>query len=489
MKFNLMMKSICVYVLIAVLGFASVSFITHRIEYHRVYEQLIEDLYRQTVSIAAEYAPSYFSNERLRIIELELNTIAKLADTRIMFIDTEGRVILDSQYTSTNEEINEDGILYTIDNFNIDTLGSGHSLKGDFYGKFDEVYISAFAPITNAFVMKGYVFVHLPESVIWQRVNMTFNTNYITWFIMVLLNISFIGIYVVNVHKPAKKILTAITEYGKGNLSYRTGMTSKDELGQLAVSLDYMASKLAEMDQFQQRFLSNISHDFRSPLTSIKGYLEAIADGTIPTEQQSKYIDIVLFETDRLTKLTSNILTLNELDPKMVRLEANNFDINALIKHTIETFEGNCKKRKIHFQLTYASEKELVHADKGKIGQVIYNLIDNAIKFSNDNANIYITVTEKGEKVHISIRDTGSGIPKEKLPKIWDRFYKSDSSRGRDKKGSGLGLSIVKEILQAHNENIDVISTEGVGTEFIFTLPAVKTSIANDEAGQIGSSL
>lgn len=489
MKSSLIIKYICIYILIAVLGFACVSLVIYRIEYKRVYENLTDNMYRQAVSIASEYAPNYFSNEKLRFIELELKTVSKLSDCRIMFIDTLGQVILDSQYTSTNEEINESGILYTINDFNLDSLGSEHCIKGNFYGKFNEVYVSAFAPITNAFVMKGYVVVHLSESVITERVNTTFNTNYITWFTMILLNLSFIIIYIINVHKPAKKLLAAITEFGKGNFSYHIGIKRKDELGQIALSLDYMALKLAEMDQFQQRFLSNISHDFRSPLTSIKGYLEAIADGTIPPEMQGKYIDIVLFETDRLTKLTSNILTLNELDPKTVCLESNTFDLNALVKHTIETFEGNCKKRKIHFQLTYANEKQLVHGDKLKIGQVIYNLIDNAIKFSNDNSNIYITITEKGEKAHISIRDVGCGIPKDKLPKIWDRFYKSDSSRGRDKKGSGLGLSIVKEILQAHNENIDVISTEGVGTEFIFTLPIAKISILNGEADHTNSSL
>ena len=205
-----------------------------------------------------------------------------------------------------------------------------------------------------------------------------------------------------------------------------------------------------------------------------KGYLEAIADGTIPPEMTKKYIDIVLFETDRLTKLTSNILTLNELDPKTVRLELSVFDVNSIIKHTIETFEGTCKKKRIQFQLTFSAETCSVKADKSKIGQVIYNLVDNAIKFSHENSVIYISVREKGEKAYISVKDNGSGISKESLDKIWDRFYKSDASRGRDKKGSGLGLSITKEILQAHNETIDVVSTVGVGTEFIFTLALSK---------------
>ena len=183
-----------------------------------------------------------------------------------------------------------------------------------------------------------------------------------------------------------------------------------------------------------------------------------------------KYIGIMLFETERLTKLTSNILTLNELDPKSVRLDISTFDLNSIIRHTVET----CKKKGIKFNITYANSVQNVKADKGRIQQVIYNLIDNAIKFSKENSYIYITVKEKGEKAQISIKDTGCGIAKEDIDKIWDRFYKSDSSRGRDKKGSGLGLSITKEVIQAHGENIDVVSTVGVGTEFIFTLEPAK---------------
>ncbi|MCI8512304.1 MAG: cell wall metabolism sensor histidine kinase WalK, partial [Lachnospiraceae bacterium] len=133
--------------------------------------------------------------------------------------------------------------------------------------------------------------------------------------------------------------------------------------------------------------------------------------------------------------------------------------------------EGMCDAKNIILDLTFSNDVLMVHADLGKIQQVLYNLIDNAIKFSHEDSVIYIQSQVKYEKVFVSVKDTGAGIPKESLKKIWDRFFKSDASRGRDKKGTGLGLAIVKEIIQAHNENIDVISTVGVGSEFIFTLP------------------
>ena len=152
-------------------------------------------------------------------------------------------------------------------------------------------------------------------------------------------------------------------------------------------------------------------------------------------------------------------------------LDRTDFDINQVIRNTASTFEGTCHNKSIAIEMILTGNEMYVHADMGKIQQVLYNLIDNAIKFSRENSVIYIQTSLKYEKVFVSVKDTGIGIPKESIKKIWDRFYKSDLSRGKDKKGTGLGLAIVKEIIQAHGENIDVISTQGVGSEFIFTLP------------------
>ena len=183
-----------------------------------------------------------------------------------------------------------------------------------------------------------------------------------------------------------------------------------------------------------------------------------------------KYLTRVISETDRLNKLTQGLLTLNSLDSKGY-LSRTNFDINRVIKDTAASFEGTCDTKNIVLDLTFSETITMVYADLGKIQQVLYNLIDNAIKFSHQDSVIYIQTSLKYEKVFVSVKDTGVGIPKESLKKIWERFYKTDQSRGKDKKGTGLGLAIVKEIIQNHGETIDVISTEDVGTEFIFTLP------------------
>ena len=206
-------------------------------------------------------------------------------------------------------------------------------------------------------------------------------------------------------------------------------------------------------------------------------------DGTIPPELQEKYFNIVLRETERLTKLTSGLLTLNSMDPKQNRLCRTRFDINTAIKNTAATFEGTCTAKRISIELLFTDRESYVWADMGKIQQVLYNLIDNAIKFSQPDSVITVETTLKYEKLFVSVRDTGVGIPKDSLKKIWERFYKTDTSRGKDKKGTGLGLAIVKEIIQLHDENINVISTEGVGTEFIFSLRRAENEQQRAAAG------
>jgi signal transduction histidine kinase len=253
-------------------------------------------------------------------------------------------------------------------------------------------------------------------------------------------------------------------------MHYEFQVESLDEIGYLAACLSYMAHEIARAEDDQKKFVANVSHDFRSPLTSIKGYLEAMIDGTILPEMYGKYLNIVLNETERLTKLTNSLLSLNNLNTKGMLLDRTAFDINQVIRSTAASFEGTCRKKNITIELILSGDVLYVNGDMGKIQQVLYNLLDNAIKFSHNDSVIQVDASIKRNKVLISVKDTGIGIPKDDLKLIWDRFYKSDLSRGKDKKGTGLGLSITKEIINSHNEHINVISTLGEGSEFIFTL-------------------
>ena len=312
--------------------------------------------------------------------------------------------------------------------------------------------------------------VHLPIYQIQNEANGALNIVYITALVIFVLSLIILLVFTKTVYFPLKRITEGANEYAVGNLTHQIDLKTHDEMGYLAATLNYMSGELNKMEEYQRKFIANVSHDFRSPLTSIKGYLEAMIDGTIPPEMYEKYLTRMIAETERLNKLTQGMLTLNSLDSKGY-LSRSNFDMNRVIKDTAASFEGTCDTRDINFDLTFSDNIQMVYADLGKIQQVLYNLIDNAIKFSHNNSTIFIQTSVRYEKIFVSVKDTGIGIPKESVKKIWERFYKTDLSRGKDKKGTGLGLSIVKEIIQAHGENIDVVSTEGVGTEFIFSLP------------------
>ncbi len=357
-----------------------------------------------------------------------------------------------------------------IEGFDPTATGNKSYCTGTYYGLFPYDVLSVSAPITGNYNTYGYVLVHLPMSVIWEMSNSNLNVIYITAAILFILSLIILLVFTKTVYFPLQKITEGANEYAAGNLEYRIDLNTRDEMGYLAGTLNYMSGELNKLEEYQRNFIANVSHDFRSPLTSIKGYLEAIIDGTIPPEMYEKYLTRVISETERLTKLTQGMLTLNSLDSKGY-LSRSSFDINRVIKDTAASFEGTCEKKNINFELTFSDSMQMVYADLGKIQQVLYNLIDNAIKFSHQDSTIYIQTRIKNEKIFVSVKDTGIGIPKDSVQKVFDRFYKSDLSRGKDKKGTGLGLAIVKEIIQAHGENIDVVSTEGVGSEFIFSCP------------------
>ena len=408
------------------------------------------------------------TSANMESIRSNLSLAANYPDTIIWIINSNGQIIL-----STRKDISPDNPI-DLEGFNPASWGSNYYHIGDFYGYFSETRLSTIAPITENLNTRGYVAVHYLMSDLYQ------SRSSLLWIIQLLFVVTYLLVavlfifYSFHVRKPLNEITKGASEFANGNLSYQIPVDSENELGYLAQNLNYMADKLNRNGEYQRQFISNISHDFRSPLTSIKGYVEAMIDGTIPVEMQEKYLKIISYEAERLEKLTRGLLTLNELDIQKRMLNIQSFDINQIIKSTAASFEGTCTTRQILLELVLSGKELYARADIEQIQQVLYNLLSNAIKFSPDRSTITIETTEKNDKIFVSVKDHGIGIPKSSINKIWERFYKIDRSRGKDQKGTGLGLAIVKEIISAHGQHINVISTEGVGTEFIFTLEKAK---------------
>lgn len=212
--------------------------------------------------------------------------------------------------------------------------------------------------------------------------------------------------------KPIREIIKTSKSYAQGNFNARVNVTANNEFGELARYMEEMADELSRSNEYRKSFISNISHDFRSPLTSIKGYIEAMLDGTIPLERHEKYLGIVLNEAQRLTKLTQGLLELNNFDSFDLQLDKSNFDIRDIITPTVNTFEKRCQDRGIFLDSVFLTDNTIVYADRTKIQQVIYNLVDNAIKFTPAGRQIRVQVTEKDNKIFISVKDEGVGIPR-----------------------------------------------------------------------------
>ena len=461
MHSNLYLKFIILYIIFGFLSIFTAATLGAQLVLDTIRDDDASRLYREATILATDQLSDYYSEDMsFTATRTLLNGVNIYLEADLWLTDTDGNVLLSVSSSGTGM------IPKQIQDFDPAEAGGEQYLTGDYHGYYSDEVLTMIVPVTEGFSTKGYLLVHKPLSYFEEQQHSIMVCVYITLIVIYVLSFMiFLGIHLF-IYLPLRKITEAAKQYASGNLDYEIPVNSQDEIGYLSASLNYMSTHLKDMEDYQKKFVANVSHDFRSPLTSIKGYIEAIADGTIPVELQGKYLNIILFETERLTDLTRDLLTLNEFDTKDLLLNKESFDLHEMMKQVAAS-----TSRKISIELLFASRVLYVHADRSKIQQVLYNLLDNAIKFSNPQSTVTIETTERGEKIFTSVRDYGIGIPKEDLSKIWERFYKSDLSRGKDKKGTGLGLAIVREIIQAHNENINVISTEGVGTEFIFSLP------------------
>ncbi len=401
----------------------------------KLMEKVSTSLYEQAVSISSAYgASSYDTPLSADSIHTSLNFLDNYLSSTIWILDTDGTLLI----SSDSQE--QAALPITITNFDPTDMGSKNYMLGDYYGYFKEEQLTVLSTVVSDFEIRGYVVIHTPAWQIDALVAETTPPRYVITLLTFGLALLLFTLFALTLLKPLRKI-----------------------------DLDTKASN--RTTAIERNMIANISHDFRSPLTSIKGYAEAMVDGTIPPEASEKYLNIIISETERLHQLTENLLALNRYDNMETELAPSAFDINQMLKDTCALFEGRCLSKKISLSLLLSGKNLIVYADEGKIKQVIYNLVDNAIKFSHPNSVIVLETGVRNEKALVSVKDSGIGIPKDSLSHIWERFYKTDLSRGKDKQGFGLGLSIVRKILQTHGETIEVTSTEGVGTKFTFTLP------------------
>ncbi len=285
-----------------------------------------------------------------------------------------------------------------------------------------------------------------------------------------------IGVYIVSerITAPIKKASHAAAQYAMGDFTERIPVTGQDEITTLSRAINNMADSLSKTEENRNTFIANVSHDLRTPMTTIAGFVDGILDGTIPPENQQHYLEIISSETHRLSRLVSSLLEMSRAGRNVNPVR---FNLTEKARQAIIGLESRIDGKKLEIEFN-CDEDLFVIADTDLIHQVVYNLTENAVKFCNEGGTISVNMGKEGKKAFFEIRNTGEGIPKDELPLLFERFYKSDRSRGLDKNGMGLGLYIVKTNLASHGEGIHVTSEPGQYTCFRFTLPLAPQTIA-----------
>jgi signal transduction histidine kinase len=498
-------KIIAIFVAILIFSFS----ITGIILYYTLGDFAVEEGVREldynldnvndTINYTIKYTEDnlYSSDQANEIINNAITRVANRTGSIVFMVDDSGNVI-NFKYESTldieNIKVNlgsEEGTTYgnlSSEDQYIDLVNGKKSYLidySDFYGLFKGESVNAWLTVGKPVLIEeegkldeilGAIYISKPYPKVAEIRNEIIKFFIYSVLISTLIAVILFYTFSLKLTNPLKEMNKAVKVISKGDFRERLSIESNDEVGELARNFNNMVSALNELEEMRSGFIANVSHELRTPVTSIKGFVEGILDGTISKEKQNEYLLIVKEETIRLNRLVNNLLNLAKIESGSINISFTVFDINELVRRTIIRFENLIVEKDLNINANFDEEYVYVNADRDSIEQVLINLLHNAIKFTEKNGSINLKTEIQKNRVYITIEDTGIGIGKEELARIWDRFYKTDKSRSKDKKGAGLGLSIVKNIIKENKGKIWVESELNKGTKFTFILEKANNS-------------
>lgn len=467
-------KYITAFVIIILLSFLMLSgIITSIIKTHAFDEK--KDELKSAARIVSEYIEHENDMQFDSFISIRAKAVVSLVaslktELDIIITDNDGRVLLATAPATGENDIQfmqTDG-LSPID-VNVINGGADENgfLIGTLGGFFNEEKISCAVPISNY----GYIVTFTSADVNTPLVKVARNSliNSSVWVMLAAV----IATYFITerIIHPLKNMTVAAKKFAKGDFSTRINVYGHDEVSELATAFNNMAESLDSLEKMRSSFLANISHDLRTPMTTISGFIDGIISGAIPPERHEYYLGVISAEVHRLSRLVSQLLDVSRLESGERKFNFTDFDIAEVARLILISFEQKIDTKKLDVSFESEEDEMFVFADKDAIYQVLYNLCHNAIKFSKDGGEFKIAIGRcAGKKIFVSVFDEGQIIDKDETKLVFDRFYKTDKSRGLDKTGVGLGLYISKTIIDAHEESIEAISIDDRGCEFRFTL-------------------
>ena len=418
-------------------------------------DEIAREIARITVTLASSRATA-------NVYRSSVDSIATATDTEIFVVDQMGKTVISSIEGYTGQLKNDflKGVL----------SGKREVFRGKISGETSVSMLAVSEPIIHNGEVVGGVLVSIPIPEITKAREEVF--KYFLWSICVAIVFVAILVYFLakKITKPILRLSDVAKSISKGNFKQLVEIDEIEELAELGETFNDMAESIEVFEATRNSFVANISHDLRTPMTTITGFVEGILDGTIPEEKHEWYLSIVLDESKRLSRIVNDLLDISKLEQGSFNLEMQNFDINELVRLNVIKFEKNITDKEIQLSVEFEKENLFVNADKDAVSRVLTNLLDNAIKFTNEKGFIDVKVGEKDKKAYVSVQNSGVGIAQEELAHIFDRFYKTDKSRSLDKNGAGLGLYIVKSIMQAHGQRVWAESKQGEFARFSFTL-------------------
>ena len=426
-------------------------------------------------TVIADLASAYSSDGALsnQAFLVNLDIAAELTDSDTVICDSRGRVVLCSDTLGTCGHIG----LQVNKAYMQKVISAGKdSFTGTINGLYSDKRYVVSAPILTDGENRGIVIVSTPTSATDLVLNNISNIFLTASLFVVLVSVLAVSLFARRESRPLKELARVATAFGHGELEQRVRLEEdcSEEMEELAVAFNNMAASLQKSEYQRQEFVANVSHELKTPMTTISGYIDGILDGTIPEGKREHYLRIVSDETKRLSRLVRSMLDISQLQKEggIPEEKKMHFDLEECAGQVLITFEKKINDKNLNVDVDMPEHPVCTMANRDYITQVIYNLIDNAVKFCPEGGTLGLKIREGTAKAYITISNDGETIPPEELPLVFDRFHKLDKSRSQNRDGWGLGLYIVKTIVCSHGENISVSSKDGV-TAFTFTMPLV----------------
>lgn len=407
-----------------------------------------------------------------------IGVTAKSTDTDMFVCDVDGNVIVCKEAFQNGYSYSGEMVCFSHRGYKIPSGVLAETQKGGYFedkkiqGLYSEKTFLAGAPVKVNGTVYAYVFSAAPVQYSFKEYSKNIFNMYVSSALFSAA-LSFIVVYAFTekLTNPLRQMSNATKAYAKGDFSRRVDVKGRDEFADLCQSFNRMASSLAIMESSRRSFVANVSHELKTPMTTIDGFINGMLDGTIPEEKHDEYLRIVSDEVGRLSRLVTSMLNLSKIEAGELELKLTDFDLSNTAVACLLTFEQMIENKHIEIKGLENLEKTVVRGDSDMLYQVVYNLIDNAVKFTPDRGSIEISITKSNRnEVNFSIKNSGAGIPPEEIGRIFERFYKVDKSRSYDTKSAGLGLYLCKTIIEMHGGNIYVQSVKDEYTQFGFKI-------------------